>query len=80
MKSLLASLSLLALLAFCRVSAQNVDSYISTEKPVAKANLLANIGANGAKAAGAKPGIVIASPQTVNPDYLFFWLRDGSLV
>jgi glucoamylase len=76
MKFVLASL--FALLPV--IVAQSVDSYISTEKPIAKANLLANIGATGSKSAGAKAGIVIASPQTDNPDYLFFWLRDGSLV
>jgi len=25
-------------------------------------------------------GIVIASPNTVNPDYLYSWVRDASLV
>lgn len=71
---------LLAVALLPVIAAQSVDSYISTEQPIAKANLLANIGASGSKSSGAKPGIVIASPQTVNPDYLFFWLRDGSLV
>ena len=31
------------------VSAQSVDSYISTEGPIAKTNLLANIGPSGSK-------------------------------
>jgi hypothetical protein len=31
-----------------------VDSYIATESPVAKAGLLANIGASGSKSHGAK--------------------------
>lgn len=43
-------------------------------------NLLANIGPNGAKSAGAAPGIVIASPSTEEPNYLFTWVRDSSLV
>ncbi|KAF7799714.1 hypothetical protein EIP86_010956 [Pleurotus ostreatoroseus] len=58
----------------------SVDSYISTESPIAKAGLLANIGPSGAKSSGAKPGIVIASPSTSNPDYLYTWTRDSSLV
>ncbi|KAJ7147179.1 glucoamylase [Mycena crocata] len=63
------------------VLAQNsVDSYITEMTPVAKAGLLANIGANGSKSGGAKPGVVIASPSTVDPDYLFTWVRDSSLV
>jgi glucoamylase len=58
----------------------NASSYFTSESPVAKAGLLANIGPNGAKSSGAKAGIVIASPNTVNPDYLFSWVRDSSLV
>ncbi|KAJ7486213.1 glucoamylase [Mycena galericulata] len=58
----------------------SVTAYIATESPIAKAGILANIGANGAKSEGAKSGIVIASPSTVNPDYLFTWTRDSSLV
>jgi hypothetical protein len=33
----------------------------------------ANIGPSGSKASGAKAGIVIASPSTVNPNYLYTW-------
>ncbi|KAL0956261.1 hypothetical protein HGRIS_002415 [Hohenbuehelia grisea] len=74
-------LSLLsALLAVNAVWAQSVDSYIATEGPVAKAGLLANIGSSGSKSSGAKPGIVIASPSTKDPNYLFTWTRDSSLV
>ncbi|KAJ7625294.1 glucoamylase [Mycena polygramma] len=58
----------------------SVDSYIASESPIAKAGMLANIGAMGAKSQGAKSGIVIASPSTVNPDYVFTWVRDSSLV
>ncbi|KAJ7451616.1 glucoamylase [Mycena latifolia] len=42
----------------------SVDSYIATESPIVKAGMLANIGASGARAEGAKAGIVIASPNT----------------
>ncbi|KAH8081990.1 glucoamylase [Cristinia sonorae] len=59
---------------------QSVDSYVNTEGPIAKAGLLANIGPNGSKAHGAKAGIVIASPSTSNPNYLYTWVRDSSLV
>ncbi|KAJ7451618.1 glucoamylase [Mycena latifolia] len=58
----------------------SVDSYVATESPIAKAGMLANIGASGSKSAGAKAGVVIASPSTVDPDYLFTWVRDSSLV
>ncbi|KAH8825016.1 glucoamylase [Flagelloscypha sp. PMI_526] len=62
------------------VFSQNLDDYIAKERPAAKAGLLANIGPDGAKASGAAPGIVIASPSTENPNYLFTWVRDSSLV
>nr|GAT49285.1 glycoside hydrolase family 15 protein [Mycena chlorophos] len=58
----------------------SVDSYVATESPIAKAGLLANIGPSGALASGASAGVVIASPSTVNPDYLYTWVRDSSLV
>ncbi|KAH9939214.1 glycoside hydrolase family 15 protein [Amylocystis lapponica] len=57
----------------------SVSSYISSESPIAKAGVLANIGPNGSKSSGAFPGVVIASPSTSNPDYLFSWTRDSSL-
>ncbi|KAF8893880.1 glucoamylase [Infundibulicybe gibba] len=57
-----------------------VDSYLASESPIAKANLLANIGPSGSKSQGARAGVVIASPSTTNPNYLFTWTRDSSLV
>ncbi|GBE83088.1 Glucoamylase [Sparassis crispa] len=57
----------------------SVSSYISTESPIAKAGVLANIGPDGSLSSGAYPGIVIASPSTENPDYLYTWTRDSSL-
>ncbi|KII83020.1 carbohydrate-binding module family 20 protein [Plicaturopsis crispa FD-325 SS-3] len=75
--------SILSALGLCAsAAAASVDSYISSEGPAAKQGLLANIGPDGAKAkaAGAKAGVVIASPNTDNPNYLYSWVRDASLV
>ncbi|KAJ7143544.1 glucoamylase, partial [Mycena crocata] len=58
----------------------SVDTYIAAESPIAKRGMLANIGSSGSKSEGAKSGIVIASPSTSNPNYLFTWTRDSSLV
>ena len=58
----------------------SVDSFITTETPIAKAGLLANIGADGAKDQGAKDGVVIASPSKTDPNYVYMWVRDSSLV
>lgn len=75
---------LLSALGLCvSVFAQSstlVDQYVAKESPIAKAGVLANIGSNGSRSAGAKPGVVIASPSTSNPDYLFTWTRDSALV
>ncbi|KAG5638680.1 hypothetical protein H0H81_011060 [Sphagnurus paluster] len=57
-----------------------VDRYIANEDSIAKAGLLANIGADGSKSSGAKSGVVIASPNTVDPNYLYTWTRDAALV
>ncbi|KAI0769925.1 glucoamylase [Fomes fomentarius] len=74
--SLLTSLIALATAAF----AQSVDDYVAKEGSIAKTGLLANIGPNGSKSKGAKAGIVVASPSTSNPNYLYTWTRDSSLV
>ena len=70
----------IALFTAVRGQTNTADAYFSTESPVAKANLLANIGPSGSKSQGAKAGVVIASPSTSNPNYLFTWIRDSSLV
>jgi glucoamylase len=77
----LSFLSILPLLyTAARCQSNTVGAYLAAESPVAKANLLANIGPSGSKAQGAKAGVVIASPSTSNPDYLYTWTRDSSLV
>lgn len=45
-----------------------LDSFIASESPIALQGVLNNIGAAGADAAGAAPGIVVASPSKNNPD------------
>jgi glucoamylase len=78
----LSFLVILFSLIFTTVCGQSdtADAYLAAESPIAKANLLANIGPSGSKSQGAKAGIVIASPSTTNPNYLFTWIRDASLV
>ncbi|OJD31405.1 glycoside hydrolase family 15 protein [Diplodia corticola] len=58
----------------------NVDSFISTESPIAYAGVLANIGDDGANAAGAAAGVVVAGPSKSDPDYFYTWTRDAALV
>lgn len=46
----------------------SLDSWLASETTVARQGILNNIGSNGAYAASAKSGIVIASPSTNNPN------------
>lgn len=50
------------------IAKRTVDSFIATESPIALADLLCNIGADGACASGAASGVVVASPDKTNPD------------
>ncbi|KAK5997048.1 Glucoamylase [Cladobotryum mycophilum] len=59
---------------------RSVDDFVTSENPVALDLLLCNIGVNGCHSTGAGPGIVIASPSIVDPDYLYTWTRDAALV
>ncbi|KAJ5212773.1 uncharacterized protein N7498_004419 [Penicillium cinerascens] len=57
----------------------SLDTWLASETSVARQGILHNIGASGVYAASAKPGIVIASPSTDNPDYYYTWTRDSAL-
>lgn len=52
-----------------------LDTWITTESPIAYAGILANFGASGAKAYGAASGILLASPSKSNPDCEFSTAR-----
>ncbi|KAF5360945.1 hypothetical protein D9756_004876 [Leucocoprinus leucothites] len=58
----------------------SVDGYLQKQVPISKAGVLANIGVDGVKSSDAKAGVVIASPSTHDPDYLYTWTRDAALV
>ncbi|GFF35707.1 glucoamylase [Aspergillus udagawae] len=57
----------------------SLDTWLATETTVSLNGILANVGADGAYAKSAKPGIIIASPSTSNPDYYYTWTRDAAL-
>lgn len=46
----------------------SLDTWLASETVVARQGILDNIGSAGAHAANAKPGIVLASPSTSDPD------------
>lgn len=45
-----------------------LDDWIATQEPISYAGVLANIGDAGVRSYGAKRGLVLASPSTVDPD------------
>ncbi|KAJ8610252.1 hypothetical protein MRB53_038655 [Persea americana] len=57
----------------------DLEHFIQTQSHVAIAGILANIGPDGKRCHGAAPGIVIASPSNVDPDYVYTWTRDAAL-
>lgn len=46
----------------------SLDSWISTESPLSRQLLLANIGSDGFNDRGAASGLVVASPSDTNPN------------
>ncbi|KAF9013323.1 glucoamylase [Cyathus striatus] len=70
-------------LTFCSaVLSQSItiEQYIASQGPINKAGIRANIGPYGSQSAGAGVGLVVASPSTFDPDYLYTWTRDSALV
>ena len=60
----------------------SLDGFISNEAVIALDGALANIGGTNnsiVTADGTLPGIVVASPSTVNPNYFYTWTRDSAL-
>ncbi|KAH7347120.1 glucoamylase [Plectosphaerella cucumerina] len=58
----------------------DVEAWIAQELPIARAQLLCNVGPSGCNSAGVASGLVIASPSRQDPDYFFHWTRDAGLV
>ncbi|EEA23076.1 glycoside hydrolase 15 protein [Talaromyces marneffei ATCC 18224] len=56
-----------------------LDAWLASETTFSLNGILANIGSSGAYSASAKPGVVIASPSTNNPNYYYTWTRDSAL-
>lgn len=45
-----------------------LDSWLARQTPYALDGILNNLGADGAKSLGAKPGAIVASPSKADPD------------
>ncbi|KAL8693611.1 MAG: hypothetical protein Q9224_003722 [Gallowayella concinna] len=60
-------------------SSSDLNNFIASERSIALQGVLDNIGGIGVKAVGADPGLVIASPSKLNPDYFYTWTRDSAL-
>ncbi|KAL9601324.1 MAG: hypothetical protein Q9219_002619 [cf. Caloplaca sp. 3 TL-2023] len=57
----------------------SLDSFITSESPIALQRVLDNVGSTGSKATEVDPGLVIASPSKSDPDYFYTWTRDSAL-
>ncbi|KIW31506.1 uncharacterized protein PV07_03151 [Cladophialophora immunda] len=58
----------------------SLSTFVSQEQAIAIQGVLANIGGlNSSLVPGASPGVVVASPSTVNPNYFYTWTRDSAL-
>lgn len=56
-----------------------VNAFVKKQRDVSFKGVLANIGGGGARAPGAAPGVVIASPSRADPDCEFVLLFNGLL-
>jgi len=56
-----------------------LDEFVKEQTSIAWQSLLCNVGP-GECVPGALPGVVVASPDTVDPPYFYTWTRDAALV
>lgn len=78
--NLTAAVATALLAASTLLQSSSLDSFVASEVPIAYQGILANTGtSSGSTAQGAKAGVIIASPSTVNPNYLYTWTRDAAL-
>ncbi|KAJ3560544.1 hypothetical protein NPX13_g9266 [Xylaria arbuscula] len=80
------SIALLSALAACSVTngrslprADDLDVFVQKQRALSLQNVLNNIGPDGSRVAGAKAGVIVASPSTENPNYFYTWSRDAAL-
>jgi glucoamylase len=63
-----------------RQGADALTTFITQEQAISVQGVLSNIGGlNSSLVEGASPGVVVASPSTVNPNYFYTWTRDSAL-
>ena len=78
-KSLLSSVAAVLVLltphGVLKAAPDDFDAWLQTESQVAGQRLSANISASGTRR-----GIVLASPSQSDPNYYYFWVRDGAMV
>ncbi|MDZ4661535.1 MAG: glycoside hydrolase family 15 protein [Pseudomonadota bacterium] len=53
----------------------SLDQWIKSSTPVMLEHLYENISPSGTA-----PGVIVASPSRQNPNYYYYWIRDGALV
>ena len=61
--------------ATARATTDDFDAWLQTETQVSVTRLNANI-----SPAGTRRGLILASPSQSEPNYYYYWVRDGALV
>lgn len=74
-KFLLAAGAALSLVASSNATTDDFEAWLQTESQISVTRLNANI-----SAPGTRRGIVLASPSQNDPNYYYFWVRDGAMV
>ncbi|XXZ99333.1 Glucoamylase, intracellular sporulation-specific [Meyerozyma guilliermondii] len=61
------------------ISRTDFEAWLSQQSSIAFRGILANVGGSKTNLHDVKPGAVLASPSSKNPDYYYQWTRDAAL-
>ncbi len=74
-KFLLSALAATLVVFSANATTDDFESWVQTESQISVTRLNANI-----SPAGTRRGVILASPSTQEPNYYYYWVRDGALV
>jgi glucoamylase len=74
-KFLFAAVAAMSIVASSNATTDDFEAWLQTESRISVTRLNANI-----SAPGTRRGIVLASPSQNDPNYYYFWVRDGAMV
>jgi glucoamylase len=62
------------------ISASEFESWLDSERDIAFARMMDNVGGYGYEAQGVIAGVPVAAPSKEEPDYWYIWTRDAAIV